>query len=224
MKKIRLPLMIGFLIPIVSCSDNKFTINKLLNETFQEAKISSNIRVDAYSIIGNGLYIQKTKIYSSGIYDDLKKCELENAPADFETLYGGTMMVFSFNENVVKMWNNYLFIESTPYRGSFYEIKTPIHLDSEQIQEEFYSIHIDDGLLATKNNQSISSDELKSQLSNLKCNIYQGNNDFSEPIETISLNGIDDSLIVYSDKVFSVFQSSLLYELNDGCDFSFLQS
>ena len=212
------------LIVLSSCGQSvSSTLNEgvLLSNFLKKDTINSEIRLDSYLIIGNGFYIQNTSIYSSNDFDKLRNIKIDKEKEEFTTLYGGDMVVYSFEDETVRFWNNYLFIEGeTAYKGVFYKAERSI-IDSTKTKS-FKSLHIDDGLLRCSDS-SLTSDELRNFLSDIECKDYTGNESFSSPIKEVFLNDIS-SLKIYSEKVFSVFQSSLLYELNDGCDFSFLQS
>lgn len=201
----------------------KIKLGTLLANTFNKETIDSQIRRDSYSIIGNGLYIQTTNVYSSNVYKNIKDSEVLADPLDFNTRYGGGIVSYSFDKHVIKFWDNYLFIEGDkPYKGVFYQAESSIQLSESNLIETFLSLHVDEGELKNNQNLSQNSDELRSELNTLKFHRYSGNKTYANTNFEISLNGIDSCLKVYDEKVFQVFQNPDYFELEEGFSFSFL--
>lgn len=206
------------LLLLPSCKNNKTTTLALfLNNTFKQDTIPTEIRCDSYSILGNGLYVQHSKIFEGHAFEELKSIKVGLEKEDFSTKYGGGMITYSFNDEIVKFWDNYLFIENEEYRGDFY-IAKQINLAISE-KREFLSLHIDNGNL-TSSNYDLQSGELRDLLTTFEFETYDENTTFDQAIDEISLNGVG-SLKVYSSTVFSVFQRSTLYKLKEGFSFSY---
>ena len=206
---------------LISCSQNSVSTQEsfFLSDFLKKETVNSEIRLDSYQIIGNGLYIQDTSIYSNGDFNKFRNIKINKEKEPFTTIYGGNMAVYHFDDEVVRFWDQYLFIESNvAYKGDFYSAERASIKGT--IIKSFKSLHIDTGELRC-DNSSMSSDELRVFLNSVECQNYQGQEIFTTPIEKVYLQNTP-SLKIYSNKVFSVFQSDVFYELSDNYSFSLL--
>lgn len=224
MKKNLFKLFMNFTaIALCSCgmtNTNQHTIGLLLPKIFEKASISSSVRCDTFSIVGNGLYLQKSSIFDKGLYNTLKESEINEYKEDFNTRYGGTMSIYTFDDYSVRFWDNYLFVEGeTSYKGDFYSLNKSLEVNDKT--REFLSLHIDEGELKSSNYDT-NSDELRDLLISLEFEAYHSNTSFNDIIDEISLNSLG-SLKIYSETVFSIFQSPTLYKLNEGFSFSYIE-
>lgn len=210
----------------LSNSDDKIdlTISDLLPRCFNKANISTSITKNFYTVIGNGIYVQETSVFKNNndsLYQSLKGLKVNKEKEDFSSLYGGSMITYSFDDQTIKFFNNYLLIEeaNNSYRGDFYSGIKLGNLSSFQADEQYLSLHIDNGSLRASNQlKSQNSISLRELLSSIHFKKYSGEESFSDELSEISLSNYT-GVHVFSDKVFSVGQSEILYEIEN--DFSF---
>lgn len=202
-------------------------VGKMLPKVFESDDYNKEIRRDSYYIIGNGFYDQETRIMSkntASVYNYFKNLEINETIENDHTRYGGSLAIYSFGDLQMKFWDNYLFIENndTPYKGDFYKI-IGSSATAEFITDVFYhSFRIDEGQLSIKDESNpLSSDEIRSALLDMKyMPVSDGAAATNEgPLKIVQLNNID-SLYIYNETDFSIFQSDILYSLNDGYSFA----
>lgn len=202
-------------------------VGKMLPNVFSDVNFDSEVRRDSYNIIGNGFYDKETSIMNkntAAVYNYFKNLEISETMENDHTRYGGSITVYTFDNLEMKFWDNYLFLESAeiPYKGDFYKI-IGSRTAAEFTEDIFYhSFRIDAGELSIKDSDnSPSSDEIRNALLEMK---YMPSNDsvsinVENPLKTVQLNNID-SLFIYSETDFKIFQSDRLFSLNDGYSFA----
>lgn len=203
-------------------------IESLLPNAFSNDGFDKEIRCDSFLIIGNGFYKQETNIMTTNtpsFYNYLKSIEVNETPEDYHTRYGGGLTIYSFDNQVIKFWDGFLFIESNgEYKGDFYKVQNQSVTVGFESNINYYSFKIDNGILDIKDDSaSYSSDEIRNALSEMKYMLANENKSFSksDTKKIIRLNEID-SLYIYNEKDFSIFQSDIIYSLNDNYSFSFV--
>lgn len=203
------------------------TVSKLLPKAFKQERFDGEIRVDWYMIIGNGFYDQQTFIMTNNtyeFYEGLKNLNVNATPEKDHTLYGGDMAIYSFGDTCLKIWSGFLFIENenVPYKGDFYKL-FPNDSDAIFVKDvTYHSFRIDAGDLEIKGDATLSSAEIRSFLSSLcfsPLNDVYVQKDIDTPVKIIRFNSFD-TLLIYSEKEFSISTSDRKFALNDGYSFA----
>ena len=208
---------------LVSCSSIN-TIGAMLPKIFENNNFNGEMRLDSYSIIGNGFHDQTTSIMNKNtdsFYQYLKNLTINNKAEDNHARYGGAMTVYSFDNHEIKFWDGYLFLEDgkTPYKGDFYQTIDSSASNPFVADVSFHSFKIDAGELSIKNDNSLSSDNIRSSLKEMRFMPLEEHKQFDNPLSVIKYNN-QDSLYIYNEKEFKITNNEQAYCLYDNYSFS----